>query len=122
MKSNCLSCDTEFSYAPSQSGGKYCSNKCQMYHARQTRVENGEGTHRAARQYLIERDVYECVKCGNTGEWMGQPISLQLDHINGNNKDNRLENYQWLCPNCHSQTKTWGNPNSSGRDQKYKGL
>lgn len=92
-----------------------------MYHARQLKVESGHASHRAVRQYLIERDNYECAQCGNTGEWMGKPISLQLDHISGDNTDNRLENYQWLCPNCHSQTETWGNPNSSGRDTRYKG-
>ena len=111
MKSNCLLCDREFSYSPSQKRGKYCSNQCRGDHQRQINVESGEGSHRAVRQYLIERDIYECVKCGNKGEWMGEKLSLQLDHINGNNKDNRLDNYRWLCPNCHSQTETWGNPN-----------
>ena len=120
MKTKCLSCNQEYSYSPSQQEGKYCSNRCQMFHSRQLRVECGEGSHRQVRQYLIERDIYECVKCGNKGEWMGEKLPLQLDHINGINKDNRLENYQWLCPNCHCQTKTWGNPNSSGKDQRFK--
>lgn len=50
---------------------------------------------------------YKCEKCGLT-EWLGQPISLQLHHINGIHNDNRLENLQLLCPNCHSQTDTFG--------------
>lgn len=45
----------------------------------------------------------KCEKCGIT-EWCGEPITIQLHHINGNRKDNRLENLQMLCPNCHSQT------------------
>lgn len=51
-----------------------------------------------------------CSECGLT-EWRGRPLSLALHHRNGNNKDNRLDNLQMLCPNCHSQT-----PNFSGRN------
>ena len=54
---------------------------------------------------------YKCVKCNNTGEWMGEKISLEIDHINGVNDDNRLENLRILCPNCHSQTPTFKNKN-----------
>jgi 5-methylcytosine-specific restriction endonuclease McrA len=50
---------------------------------------------------------YICIKCGNNGNWMNEEIILQLEHINGINNDNRLENLCFLCPNCHSQTKTY---------------
>lgn len=49
---------------------------------------------------------YKCECCNNT-EWMGEPIKLELHHINGDNTDNRLENLQLLCPNCHSMTDTF---------------
>lgn len=49
---------------------------------------------------------YKCESCDNT-HWLKKPITLELDHINGDNKDNRLENLRLLCPNCHSQTATW---------------
>jgi HNH endonuclease len=48
-----------------------------------------------------------CDFCG-LSEWRGQPLSIQIDHINGIRDDHRLENLRMLCPNCHSQTETYG--------------
>ena len=58
---------------------------------------------------------YKCSICGNNGVYMEKPLTLQLDHINGVNNDNRLENLRFLCPNCHSQTETF-----SGKKLKIK--
>ena len=44
-----------------------------------------------------------CEECGLT-EWLGEPLSMALHHVNGDGQDNRLENVVLLCPNCHSQT------------------
>jgi len=52
----------------------------------------------------LKHPVCEC--CG-ISEWNGKPITCQLHHINGNWRDNRLENLQILCPNCHSQTDNY---------------
>ena len=54
---------------------------------------------------------YKCQICGNFGEWNGKELVLQLDHINGDHFDHRLENLRFLCPNCHSQTDTFSGKN-----------
>ena len=50
---------------------------------------------------------YRCAFCQNPGEWMGKPMALELDHINGISNDHRLENLRFLCPNCHATTDTY---------------
>ena len=64
---------------------------------------------------LVNENIleYKCVGCGNEGEWLGIPITLQLDHINGVRDDHRIENLRFMCPNCHSQTETFGGRNSN---------
>lgn len=51
---------------------------------------------------------YVCDSCGLPPEWQGRPLTLILDHVNGNNTDNRIENLHWVCPNCNSQLSTTG--------------
>lgn len=58
-----------------------------------------------------------CAQCGIGPEWNGKPLSLQLDHVNGDHLDNRPENLRLLCPNCHSQTETFA---GKGRPSKAK--
>ena len=62
---------------------------------------------------------YKCEKCGII-HWNGEQISLQLHHINGDNTDNRLENLQILCPNCHSQTDNYCGANNRHDDVSKK--
>lgn len=53
--------------------------------------------------YRLKLKENKCEICG-ISEWQGNPIVCQLHHINGDSTDNRIENLQILCPNCHSQT------------------
>jgi len=77
-------------------------------------VENSTyGNLRSLKRRLIKEDVmeYVCVECG-ISDWNGKELTLQLDHINGVNDDHRLDNLRLLCPNCHSQTPTFGGGNT----------
>ncbi len=62
---------------------------------------------------------YKCDKC-SIESWMGEKISLELDHKNGDRVDHRLENLRWLCPNCHSQTDTYCGKNITAHKNTRK--
>ncbi|GGZ43977.1 hypothetical protein GCM10010301_15620 [Streptomyces plicatus] len=49
----------------------------------------------------------QCALCGNDGLWHGRPIPLEVDHVDGDWRNNRIENLRLLCPNCHSITDTY---------------
>lgn len=70
------------------------------------------------KEKLLKEHLKEnkCEKCGLT-EWQGNPITMQLHHIDGNNHNNEFCNLQMLCPNCHSQTENYCG--SANRAQKY---
>ncbi|WP_338933320.1 HNH endonuclease signature motif containing protein [Streptomyces netropsis] len=50
-----------------------------------------------------------CSACGIGGTWQGKRLVLEIDHINGDRLDNRVDNLRYLCPSCHSQTRTFSN-------------
>ena len=77
-------------------------------------IKNGSGNSNSLKKRLIREGVKEerCEVCNNI-EWMGEPIPLDLHHINGDHFDNRLENLIILCPNCHRLTDNHGNKNAS---------
>jgi len=78
-------------------------------------TENSSYNRVLLKKRLLETGKIEhkCSKCGCNGIWQGEKLVLQLEHKNGINNDNRIENLCLLCPNCHSQTKTYGGRNSS---------
>lgn len=71
--------------------------------------ENSNSSRSTVRNRLLKDDIlsYKCSICLNEGMHNNEPLSLHLDHINGINNDNRLDNLRFLCPNCHSQTMTY---------------
>lgn len=77
-------------------------------------IENSGWTSHNLKLRLIKEGIKEC-KCErcNRTEWEGFPIPVELHHINGNHKDNRLENLQILCPNCHALTENYSGKSSN---------
>ena len=60
-----------------------------------------------------------CEECG-ISEWNDKPLTLEVDHIDGDNSNNELTNLKILCPNCHSQTPTWRGRNLTGKKRESK--
>lgn len=70
-------------------------------------VRSGTISRNFVRRKFKKLREYQCEICKTEPMWHDSPLTLHMDHINGDNIDHRLENLRWLCPNCHSQTKTY---------------
>ena len=73
----------------------------------ETYTRNSPHFHIRSRFFKDNIVEYKCKLCGLNNSWNGKELTLELDHINGDRYDNRIENLRWLCPNCHSQTETF---------------
>lgn len=105
---------------------KYCNNTCQNDHRFITetipKFKKGEiVTRRTLHRCLKYTQGYKCVSCGNEGFHNNIPLSLQLDHIDGDAGNNAPNNLRLLCPNCHSQTDTFVAKNK-GKGRQARGL
>jgi hypothetical protein len=76
-------------------------------------VENSTyARHNLKKRILRENMIpHECAVCGIGPEWMGKPMPLILDHVNGVNNDNRLKNLRFVCSNCDTQLDTYKSKN-----------
>ena len=72
-------------------------------------------THLKQRLYKAGLKIERCDWCGVGPWWRGNRLTLEMDHINGCRRDNRLENLRILCLNCHSQTSTFRRRRQTGR-------
>jgi len=127
----CLNCGKEFEHSRNTKN-KFCSHTCQQAYRRKQYIErwkNGEenglsgeyNLSKVIKRYLMEKHNYECEKCGwgETNEFTGT-IPLEIHHIDGDYTNNKEENLQVLCPNCHSLTETHKSHNKNGRIGRRK--
>ena len=86
-------------------------------------IKNSTASQHTLRNWYIKGQYseYKCSICGQLPIWNNKEMSLILDHINGINNDDRLENLRWVCPNCNSQLETTGsrNPNRKHFAKKF---
>ena len=118
---NCLCCNSKLN----RKEKKYCNNKCQGIYKRKKIFEeiendNSNMSSRNYKLYLIWKYEEKCMKCGwaETNKY-SNTIPIELEHKDGNSKNNNLENLELLCPNCHSLTSTYKGLNiGNGRDER----
>jgi 5-methylcytosine-specific restriction endonuclease McrA len=103
---------------------KYCDNRCQQIETKNNsyeKLKNGEITNRfTIKNILVRYFGHRCSSC-NLSEWLGVPIPLEVDHINGDASNNVISNLRLLCPNCHGITPTWKGRNR-GFGRRSRGL
>ncbi len=126
-KNFCLNCGKEIPIK-----GKYCSLQCQgQYRVKQKFIKIEESGYfpanqttndtdlRNVRKYLIGKYGHKCSICG-LSEWMGQPIPLVADHIDGDTTNHKVENFRMVCENCNAQLPTYKAKNKHGRGWRKK--
>jgi hypothetical protein len=126
----CLNCSASCTISH-QKINKYCSVQCQKdfeykSYISEWKQELTEGIKptlsKHVKRYLFEKFNNSCCKCG-LSSWQGSAIVLEVEHKDGNSYNNKEENLELLCPNCHSQTETYKNKNMGNgrhnRRQRY---
>lgn len=106
----------------------YCTLRCQADHRFKLSLDKwlstGEApSNSAIRKYITHLDGYKC-SCCSLSDWNNKPITLEVEHIDGNSDDDSRENVCLICPNCHSQTDTYKGKNRGNgrhsRAQRYR--
>jgi hypothetical protein len=132
---SCKNCNTEFAWKGYSFTHTFCSRACNLeYKAKQSQSKNNtryqlwlegksfgiKNPRKMIKQWVLKRDGHKCNQCGIT-EWREKPITLWCDHIDGDATNNHPDNFQLVCPNCDSQSETFGSKNK-GRGRKSRGL
>jgi Zn finger protein HypA/HybF involved in hydrogenase expression len=119
----CKNCGTESKWSH-QKMNVYCSNACSgkgVFTETINRYNRGELKDRnTIRKVLTEVTGYKCSCCG-ISEHNSLPLTLQVDHIDGNAGNNSPDNLRLICPNCHSQSDTFSGKNK-GNGRAARGL
>lgn len=130
-ESICLNCGKHFTPCRN-TAGKFCSNKCQVEYehtqyilrwkdGKESGLRGSYNISRHIRRYMLEKAHNKCQRCGwseqnpTTGE-----IPLDIHHKDGDFTNNKEENLEVLCPNCHSLTDTYKRLNRGGRKDRKK--
>ena len=119
---SCLYCKKEFIQSRSQNRANiYCNSDC---HNKSKTAKSfslmEQGLKDYSKKYLINHYGNQCQKCGIT-EWNNAPITIELEHIDGDSTNNTFDNLTLLCPNCNSQTPTYKNRNK-GNGRHFRRL
>lgn len=120
----CLYCDNVITLKFPKDSTKYCNMFCSSKHKHKKAIQLAKtGSPNVSvttyKRLLVELHGHKCTKCQIT-DWCNNPLSLHLDHIDGNSDNNCLENLRLLCPNCHSQTETFcGRNKANTKRSKY---
>lgn len=102
---------------------KYCSITCQQKYQSVNRLNdwllnNVKPGYAIIKRYLTEKYGYKCLACG-IENYNNKPITLEIEHKDGNSDNNNVDNLCFLCPNCHSQTDTYkGKNKGNGRHSR----
>ena len=125
---NCLNCQAQISGKK-----KYCNNECQKEYQykmyikdwKNCKIDGIRGDYQTSlhiKRYLMEKYNNKCARCGwGEKNIYTNKIPLEIEHIDGNYKNNSEENLILLCPNCHSLTSTYKGANRNhGRKQRKK--
>ena len=114
-----------------ESQKKYCCKECENKNKRLLRykkhiLDNGDiigcceqTARRIAKDYLEEKFGHKCAICGNS-EWLGKPILLIADHIDGDPSNNNINNYRLICSNCDATLDTYKNKNKNKQKRTYR--
>jgi len=113
----------DFSHIPQGLG----SNKFRHFHNKNkiplsdVLIDGSHYNRQGLKKRLIKEGLLknECSICGMQPSWNGKPLVMVIDHINGKNNDNRIENLRLLCPNCNSQQDTFCGKNIKSKPKKY---